>query len=261
MGARSSIGGGRAAVILDMNDTLRQIHAHRSIRRFREDALPDAHVVEAVRAGQMASTSSAVQAYSVIRVRDAAKRAALAELSGPQEKVARCGAFLVVCGDARRHRVICHRAGAPFADTFESFLVAVIDASLMAQNMTLAFESMGYGVCYIGGIRNDLPRVRDLLAMPPGVYPLFGLCVGLPEEDPAPRPRLSAEAVLFDDAYPSDETLLAGVDAYDASYRAYLTARGAPRVTGWSEAMAARGHEKARADAGSFYVSQGATLG
>jgi FMN reductase (NADPH) len=244
-----------------MNETLHQIHAHRSIRRFKEDSVPDAHIVEAVRAGQMASTSSAVQAYSVIRVRDAGKRAALAELSGPQEKVARCGAFLVICGDARRHRVICERAGAPYAETFESFLVAVIDASLLAQNMTLAFESLGYGVCYIGGIRNDLPRVRELLGMPVGIYPLFGLCVGLPDEAPGPRPRLPAGAVLFDDAYPTDAALLEGVDAYDASYREYLVARGAPKVAGWSEAMAARGHEKARADAGLFYASQGARLG
>lgn len=244
-----------------MNETIRQIHAHRSIRRFKEDVVPDDHVAEAVRAGQMASTSSAVQAYSVIRVRDAGKRAALAELSGPQEKVARCGAFLVVCGDARRHRVICERAGAPYAETFENFLVAIIDASLLAQNMTLAFESMGYGTCYIGGVRNDLPRVRELLALPVGVYPLFGLCVGVPDEDPAPRPRLPAACVLFDDAYPDDARLLDGVDDYDAAYRDYLAARGVPRAKGWTETMAGRGNEKTRADAGSFYASQGATLG
>lgn len=247
-------------VRLGMNETLRQIHAHRSIRRYKEDAVPDAHILEGVRAGQMASTSSAVQAYSVIRVRDAGKRAALAELAGPQEKVARCGAFLVVCGDARRHRVLCDRAGVSYAETFENFLVTVIDASLMAQNMTLAFESMGYGVCYIGGVRNDLPRVRALLKVPEGVYPLFGLCVGVADESPGPRPRLPAEAVLFDDAYPDDAELMRGVDAYDAAYRAYLAARGVSRAAGWSDAMVARLHEKTRPEAGSFYASMGATL-
>ncbi len=225
--------------------------------------MPDAHILEAVRAGQMASTSSAVQAYSVIRVRDAAKRAALAELAGPQEKVARCGAFLVVCGDSRRHRLVCDRAGAAYAETFENFLVTVIDASLFAQNMTLAFESMGYGVCYIGGLRNDLFRVGALLGLPEGggVYPLFGLCVGVADEAPVARPRLASEGVLFDDAYPADAELLGGLDAYDAAYRAYLAARGAPKAAGWSEAMAARLHEKTRLDAGGFYASMGATLG
>ncbi len=243
-----------------MNETIRQMRAHRSIRRFRDEPVPDGAVTEAVRAGQAASTSSAVQAYTLIRVRDAAKRAAIAELAGPQEKVARCGAFFVICADTRRHRLLCARAGRGYANTFENYLVSVIDASLFAQNMTLAFESMGYGACYIGGVRNDLGRVRDLLGTPEGVFPLYGLCVGVAAESPGARPRLDAGAVLFDDAYPNDDELLAGVRDYDAVYRAYLGARGAsPR--GWSEAMAEKHDKETRADAGSFYASQGAMLG
>lgn len=242
-----------------MNETTRQMLAHRSIRRFREDPVPDSHIHEAVRAGQAAATSSAVQAYSVIRVRDAARRARLAEIAGPQEKVVRCGAFFVVCGDTRRHRLLCERAGVGYADTFENFVVSVIDASLFAQNATLAFESMGYGTCYIGGIRNDLDAVRAALSLPAGVFPFFGLCVGVPDESPGARPRLGADAVLFEDAYPSDDALLGGVDEYDAVYRAYLAERGAtPR--GWSESMVDKHARPIRAGAGAFYASQGATL-
>ena len=243
-----------------MNETIARILAHRSIRRFTDDPVADEDVHAAVRAGQMASTSSAVQAYTLLRVRDDGKRASLAELAGPQEKVARCGAFFVVCADSRRHRLVCERAGADYADTFENFLVSVIDASLFAQNLSLAFESLGYGICYIGGLRNDLRRVRDIVGCPAGVYPLFGLCVGRPAESPGPRPRLDPAAVLFEDVYPDDAALLGGVEAYDAAYRAYLVERGAaPR--GWSEAMVAKHHEKTRDDAGSFYADQGARLG
>ena len=243
-----------------MNETIRQMMAHRSIRRYTDDPVPDGHVTEAVRAGQMASTSSAVQAYAVVRVRDTAKRAALAELAGPQEKVARCGAFFVVCADSRRHRLLCERAGAAYADTFENFLVSVIDASLFAQNMTLAFESMGYGACYIGGLRNNLWKVREVIGAPRGVYPLFGLCVGKPAESPGPRPRMDADAVLFEDAYPDDAALLEAVGAYDRVYEAYLRERGA-RPAGWSVAMTGKLRKKTRADAGSFYADQGARLG
>lgn len=242
-----------------MNETTRQMLAHRSIRRFKDDPVPDDAVAEAVRAGQAAATSSAVQAYSMIRVRDKANRAQLAEIAGPQEKVVRCGAFFVVCGDTRRHRLSCERAGVEYAHTFENFLVSVIDASLFAQNATLAFESMGYGTCYIGGVRNDLGAVRRILALPEGVYPFFGLCVGLADENPGPRPRLETDAVLFDDAYPADDALLAGVDRYDEVYRAYLTDRGGP-VRSWSEAMNGKHANATRADAGAFYASQGATL-
>lgn len=243
-----------------MNETIQLMHAHRSIRRFTDDPVPDAAMVEAVRAGQMASTSSAVQSYTLIRVRDGQKRAEIAELAGPQDKVVRCGAFFVVCADTRRHRLLCERAGEPYANTFENFLVSIIDASLFAQNMTLAFESMGYGACYVGGVRNDLGRVRSVLGTPEGVYPLYGLCVGVPDQSPSARPRLAPEAVLFEDAYPDDATLLAGVGAYDAVYRAYLAERGAP-TQDWSRAMVRKHHEKTRADAGAFYASCGAMLG
>lgn len=252
--------GVQRAVRSAMNETTRQMLAHRSIRRFKDDVVPEADIAEAVRAGQAAATSSAVQAYSLIRVRDATNRAAIAELAGPQDKVVRCGAFFVVCGDTRRHRLLCHQAGVEYADTFENFLVAIVDASLFAQNLTLAFESMGYGTCYIGGIRNDLDAVRRLLATPTGVYPFFGICIGRPDERPGPRPRLSMDAVLFDDTYPTDDALLAGVDRYDAVYRAYLAERGTP-ARGWSEAMLEKHARPTRADAGAFYASRGARLG
>ena len=72
----------------------------------------------------------------------------------------------------------------------EAFLVAVVDASLFAQNLCIAFESLGYGICYIGGLRNRLDEVDGLLELPHGVYPLYGLCVGRPAEDPVPRGHL-----------------------------------------------------------------------
>lgn len=241
-----------------MNPTVDLLCTHRSIRRFTDEPIPDEHVRTAVAAGQMASTSSAVQAYCCIRVRDPESRAQLAELAGPQEKVARAPAFFLVCGDTRRHRLICDRAGQTYDQKLEAFLVSVIDASLFAQNMVVAFESMGYGICYIGGIRNNLPAVKRILEIPEGVYPLFGLCVGKPAETPVRRPRLPIDAVLFEERY-CDDDAVTSIDAYDAQYRDYLASRGAePRS--WSESIAHRMTHASRLNLGDFYRSQGAVL-
>jgi FMN reductase (NADPH) len=174
------------------NTVIDLLMSHRTIRTFKPDPVPDEHVRTAVEAGQMASTSSAVQAYSLIRVRDMATREAIAELAGPQPKIAQCGAFFVILGDTRRHRVAAAREGNAYDQRLESFLVAAIDASLFAEKMVIAFESMGYGICYIGGLRNDTECLDELLELPEGVYPLFGLCVGVPDESPSKRPRLPA---------------------------------------------------------------------
>ena len=69
----------------------------------------------------------------------------------------------------------------PYSPNFETFLLSVIDASLFAERMEAAMNAMGYGVCYIGALRNRLPDVDALLALPPGVFPLFGLAVGVPD--------------------------------------------------------------------------------
>jgi FMN reductase (NADPH) len=242
-----------------MNETIALMMRHRSIRRYTEDPVPGKHIRAAVEAGQAASTSAAVQAYCLIRITDDAHRLRLAELCGNQSKVARSGAFFIVCGDTRRHRLLARRDGHDYDARLEGFLLAVIDASLFAQNLALAFESLGYGICYIGGLRNSLPAVDALLGLPEGIYPLFGLCVGVPAEDPQKRPRLPAEAVLFEGGYPADEEILALMDGYDEAYRTYLRRRGAEPQT-WTTAMAGKFARPRRADIGHYYRGKGADL-
>ena len=242
---------------MSQNPTLDTLLAHRSIRRFEETPIPDEHVALAVAAGQQASTSSNVQAYSLLRIRDPERLSKLVELTGGQSKVARCGAFFAVCGDTRRHRVLAERAKLPYATRFEGFLVAAIDATLFAQNLCVAFESMGYGICYIGGLRNDLDAVQRLLRFPRGVYPLFVLCVGVPAEDPALRPRLAPDAVLFEEHYPDDETLLAHAARYDEVMREYYAARGSTGGS-WSEKMEDQFRAAYRTSVAEHYREQGA---
>src|SRR5690606_17069314 len=121
------------------------------------------------------------------------------------------------------------------------------------------FESMGYGTCYIGGLRNDLDAVNEVLGLPAGVFPVYGLCVGVPDEQPLARPRLSPTAVLHENSYPSDERVLDEIGAYDTVYEAYLEQRGARPGT-WTTAMLRKFEHVARPALAAFYKSQGARL-
>ena len=250
-----------------MNETIDLLNAHRSVRRFGPDPIPDEHVRIAVEAGQRASTSSAVQAYSLLRVTDAEERRALVELTGGQPQVADAGAFFIVCGDARRHRLLLEQDDRDYTAGLEGFLVSVIDATLFAQNTVIAFESMGYGVCYIGGLRNDLAAVDALLDLPDGLYPLYGLCVGVPAEPPAdaaPRPRLPMEAVLCEGRFPVDAAVLQRVAEYDRGYEAYLRDRSGgkkPAGPAWSDRMRDIHGAPRRPNLAEYYASKGAELG
>lgn len=99
---------------------------------------------------------------------------------------------------ARRHEI--DPDGLPFV---ESFTMAVIDASLAAERLVIAAELAGLGTCYIGGLRNRLGDVQRLLRLPVRVFPVFGLCVGWPDEDRMPRikPRWQPSSVFHSEVY------------------------------------------------------------
>ncbi len=64
----------------------------------------------------------------------------------------------------------------------DASIVGAVDASLAAQNLAIAAESMGLGICYIGGVRDAIIEITELLDLPDYVYPVFGIAVGHPIE-------------------------------------------------------------------------------
>ncbi len=118
------------------------------------------------------------------------------------------------CADLSRLERVCQMQGyQQVSGNMENLLLAVVDVTLMMQNAALAAESMGLGMCYIGGIRNDSQAVIDLLGLPKLVFPLVGMTVGWPERAPMIRPRLPLEAVLHWEQYNDDDE--AHLRAYD----------------------------------------------
>jgi FMN reductase (NADPH) len=189
-----------------MNPTLDLIHAHASIRRFKPDPVPDATIEAVVAAGQAASTSSNLQLYSVVAVTDAARREELSRLCDDQAQVANAPLFLVWCADmARLDRVCRQRSYTQVTEYADTFLVAAIDVVIAAQNAALAAESLGLGICYVGGIRSHPREVIRLLDLPRLVFPVVGMTVGLPGGTPVRRPRLPTQAVLHRERYREDQ--------------------------------------------------------
>ena len=204
-----------------MNQVITVMQAHRSIRKFKAAAVEEHLVREILEAAQCASTSNFIQAYTIIRVNDPDKRARIAELAGPQEWVAQCPLFLVFCADLKRSEAACRLHAVEMMKGYtEQFIVATVDAALVAQNTMLAAESLGLGGVFIGGIRNDPHKVCELLEIPDLVYPVFGMCLGYPDDDPELKPRLPLDIVLKKDRYSdaADSRLLARYDETCCEY-------------------------------------------
>ena len=241
-----------------MNSTIELLLKHRSIRKFDDRPVPDDLLRTLVQCGQAAATSSNVQAVTVIHATKAENREALAKMAGGQPYVASAGAFLVYCADLRRPKNACESQGGDFSEGMtEHFLIASIDVALAAQNTVVAAESLGLGICYIGGLRNNPHDVSKLLELPQQVYPVFGLCLGYPNQDPEVKPRLPVDAVLMKDVY--SETAQADLlKQYDAQVREYYKTRtGGNKDSSWSEEMKALVGKESRPHMKGFLTDQG----
>lgn len=192
-----------------------QMHQHRSRRAYRSDAVPQEQLARLVDAARHASTSSFIQAYSVVVVTDQARRAACAQLCGDQAHIVQAPVFAAVCADLHKLAMACGRHGRPLqSQSFELLLQATIDASLLGQNLQLAAESEGLGACMIGAARNQPREMAALLALPRACFVVFGMTIGVPADEPLPRVRMPLPGVLHFEQYDQQgiDAALAGAD-------------------------------------------------
>ena len=181
-----------------MTPTIDLLRSHRSIRRFTDAPITDEQRAAIIASAQAASSSSFLQCSSIIRITDKSLREQLVALTGGQKHVAQAAEFWIFCADFNRHLQICPEAQLGLA---EQLLLGVVDTALLAQNAFTAAESLGLGGVYIGGIRNSIETVTELLALPKHVLPLFGLCLGWPDEDHDIKPRMPAAMVVHENSY------------------------------------------------------------
>jgi nitroreductase len=222
---------------LPWNGTLDTLLAHRSVRAYRPDPLPDGIVELLVAAAQSAASSSNLQPWSVVAIEDPGRKARLAALAGHQTHIVQAPLFLVWLVDLHRLGTIGEERGVPTGalDYLETFLLGAVDTALAAQNAVVALESLGLGSVFIGGIRNRPAEVAAELDLPPHVFPLVGLAVGHPDPDaPASvKPRLPQGAVLSRETYRTDDIGTAIAD-YDRALRTFQREQAMPERD-WSD--------------------------
>ena len=157
-----------------MTETIKLMKAHTSVRRFKEQALPQEDLTEILTAAQMASSWKNFQSYSVIVVRSQEKKDALYELV-PQEAIRQSAVFLLFVGDLNR----AEKGAQLHTDSFqpqgvEGLLISSVDAALAGQNALLAAESLGYGGVIIGLVRYKSEEVAELFNLPDYTYLSLG---------------------------------------------------------------------------------------
>ncbi|WP_342599526.1 oxygen-insensitive NADPH nitroreductase [Psychrobacillus sp. FSL H8-0483] len=237
------------------------LRAHASVRKYKDYSLSREEVSELVKTAQHAASSHFVQAYSVIWVTDVEKKEELGRLSRNPKQFETAGAALLLCADFHRLQVAGQIHDTKIEmDTTENVLVGTVDVALFAQNLVIAAESKGFGICYIGGVRNEPEEISRLFDLPEGVFPLFAITLGVPDQENEVKPRLPVEAILHENIYDSSkyETLL---KEYDQTMEEYYASRGSnQKVANWTKQMADFLESPRRPHMAKFLASKGFQL-
>jgi len=175
---------------------------HKTIRKYADKNIDDALLNQILEAGTRASTTGNMQVYSVVVTRDEEKKKALAPFHFNQPMIVNAPVTLTVCADFNRFNKWCQQRNAePGYDNFLSFMTAAIDALLVAQNICIAAESKGLGICYLGTTTYMADKIIDLMNLPKGVVPVTTITLGYPDETPEQVDRLPLDAVVHYETY------------------------------------------------------------
>lgn len=181
---------------------IKEIANHRSVRKYKPDAIAPEILREILEAGTRASTVGNMQLYSIVVTssRDILHR--MAPLHFNQPAAVTAPTIMTFCADVNRFSRWCElHCAEPGYDNFCWFMNAATDALLASQNVSLEAEAHGLGVCYLGTTFYKAGELCELLNLPKGVMPIIAVSLGYPETLPPTTDRLPLNAVVHWDTY------------------------------------------------------------
>ncbi|MDE7072991.1 MAG: nitroreductase family protein, partial [Bacteroidales bacterium] len=187
---------------MNPQETLSLLLNHRSIRKYQDREIPQEVLDNVLEAGARASNTGNMQVYSVVVTRSAEMKEKLSPLHFNQPMIKQAPVVLTVAADVARFHHWCALNGAEKSyDNFLWFVCGCVDSMLFAQNLSVAAESYGLGLCFLGTTLYMAKEIAQVLEMPQGVVPITTITLGYPDERPERTDRLPLEAVVHYEKY------------------------------------------------------------
>ena len=150
----------------------------KSIRKYKPEMPADEIIETVVRSGQQAPFAS--QLCSLLLQR------------GPKGTPFKAPLLFIICVDSHKWELIMAERDwqMDVDDDALLLLLGLQDAALMAENMVIAAESLGMGSCFLGGMPFNSEALIEKFKLPERVFPMVGLTMGYPAENPRPAPAI-----------------------------------------------------------------------
>ena len=151
------------------------IHARRSIRGYRPDAVPEESLARILEAARLAPTAANRQPFQLIVVTEPSTRARFREA---YDRDWFWTAPMIIVGCVEPAKAWQRPDG---------FNAAEVDLSIVMDHLILAATDEGLGTCWI--CHFDEGRVKEILGIPPEVRVIAMTPLGYPAAEPRPFQR------------------------------------------------------------------------
>lgn len=252
----------------EISEKLKIFLTRSSVRNFTQEKISDAVLNQLFCAALQAPTSSHIQAFSIINITDAETRTKFYHLCGQQPWILEASHFVILCADLYKVATWSQldfqelpSEQTPNGISQDAYLASLIDAALVGMTLSLAAETLHIGSVMIGSIRNSVSEVAQILQLPIGVVPVFGLCLGYFHKRKQPKPRLPKNLLIFENQYalPENHTELRDkyssllAQYYNDNSKEYQGFRNVP----WLQVTTHAVQDKKRARMGTDLMKQG----
>ena len=159
------------------------IGKRRSIRKYKQNPVPDELITQILEAARLAPSGSNRQPWHFIVVKDPETKKKL----GLHPWAIEAPVIIVGCIDPTEGRWY------------------VIDGSIAFEHIVLAATNFGLGTCWMGRFLENLgetdERMKRVLGIPEHMRVLAVTPLGYPNEDPDPRKRKTLEEIVHDEKF------------------------------------------------------------
>ena len=169
---------------------IKELIARKSVRVYTDQPISEEDKRLILQAAMEAPTAGNQQLYTILDITDQDLKDRLAITCDNQPFIANGNMVLIFCADCQKwYDAYLEGSCEPRKPGVGDLMLAVSDTVIAAQNAVTTAESLGIGSCYIGDVMEQCETHRELLHLPPYVFPAAMLVFGYPTEQQKARKK------------------------------------------------------------------------
>lgn len=173
---------------------IEQIRIRRSIRKYLDQSVEDAKIIQLIESARLAPSGSNTQPWHFIVVKSELTKQKLAKASHDQKWMLSAPVFIACVADIRSRINDAIHLTLDEDSPQEEVKQIIRDTSIAIEHILLEASNIGLGTCWVAWFTQK--EIRLILNIPSDKYVVGIITVGYADGEPAARPRRKLEDLI-----------------------------------------------------------------